>query len=277
MTLSNDKNKQDDIPFLIPTSDSEDSDVFTSLDHTPKEAFKTIEPHHLQPIQPTSPALSLSSVTHGKLAIISPKNEIVSEHHIIGSRYLIGRNSSDLVLKDEFVSQWHAQIYRDTSGTLILADLESHNGVYLRIPHDFQLEDNDELVVGQQRFIFRDKSPSPILPTYEHNAQVQTAGGQTPGVFPHLIHVLAGGHIGGLYPLKDNLTIGRQNSDINFPNDPWLADQHIRIERQDGAFVITDARTEYGTFVRVLKPLELFQGDCFLIGRTRITLIQKRD
>ena len=79
-------------------------------------------------------------------------------------RMLIGTANCDMLLKDPFLSRWHAQIfYRDSQ--ILLEDLRSHNGVFLRIADELLLEDGDEILAGRQRFLFQTSFDSrPFLP-----------------------------------------------------------------------------------------------------------------
>ncbi len=185
---------------------------------------------------------------------------------IRGTRFLIGKDRADLALSDRFVSQWHAQIF-DDRGALMLEDLGSHNGVYLRIADDFALEDGDEIIVGTQRLIFRtrfDATPDPPR-------GVPTLGAPRRDT-PRLLLTLEDGHVGAIYPVSDRITIGRQNADVVPPQDDLLSKKHASIYRQGDDYFLNDMGSQNGTFIRVRGAVELIDGDCFVIGRTRLSI-----
>ncbi|MFW6054067.1 MAG: FHA domain-containing protein, partial [Persicimonas sp.] len=88
------------------------------------------------------------------LVIQSPGGTMETRRPVDTRRFLIGTESCDLELEDGFVSRWHAQLF-ERDGALVLQDLASQNGVYLRIADDLALEDGDQIVIGEQRFEFR--------------------------------------------------------------------------------------------------------------------------
>lgn len=209
--------------------------------------------------------------SRARIGLLTPQNQLVGEVDVQGERFLIGREGSDLPLDDPFVSRWHAQI-TTRQGALMLEDLESHNGVYLRIADAFQLEDGDEMIIGQQRFIFHDKRPPPALPGFENGRSARTLGGPRVATYPHLIHLSEDGHMAGLYPIAEMLHIGRSQGLIRCPQDPCLEYEHATIAMRHVAYYIEDHNTQFGTYIRVNSAVELFHGDCFMLGRTRLTV-----
>ena len=209
-----------------------------------------------------------------RIGALDARGQVAREVVVTGRRFLIGRERSDLALDDPFVSPWHAQLSINAAGELELEELTSLNGVFLRIADDFPLEDGDELVLGQQRFVFHTTSAPPAWRSSAH-AEVRVQGGATPGRFVHLIHLLDGGHIGGLYPVRGELSIGREGCTVCCPEDSALHTRHALISpREDGGFVLRDLRSPHGTFIRVGAPVELIPGDVFLIGQTRLVVMR---
>lgn len=226
----------------------------------------------------SSVKVKLPDQMRARIALLSPDHQILRELDVQGSRFLIGGPGSDLILDDPFVARWHAQLYIAPSGALTLEELDETNGVFLRIADEFMLEDNDEFLMGYQRFIFRQRSESPKLygdaPTSRTAPKVRHLGGPAPKAFPHLIHVIEDGHIAGLYPMPDMLNIGQSRGEITCPSDPCMAAYHAFIERRHDKYYLHDAGSDFGTYVRVHGAIELLQGDCFILGRTRITVLR---
>ncbi|RVU48750.1 FHA domain-containing protein [Lujinxingia sediminis] len=180
-----------------------------------------------------------------------------------GPRFLLGGERADLTLDDRFVSRWHAQLSQE-QGAWVLEDLGSHNGVYLRIADEFVMEDGDEIIVGAQRLAFRTGWDAGQTQT------VPTLGAPKLPTAPRLVEYVEGGHIRGIYPIVDSMLIGREGADLNFPHDELLSSPHASFERHDGQFYLRDLISESGTFIRIRGAVELIDGDCFCVGRTRL-------
>lgn len=288
------------MPFFIEVDEDEDEDVFSSVGAHSDPMMTSLSPAS-QPSAPPSSAGGIAGISatgakasvsgafssvkmrqsaeplRARMALLAPDHQIIRELEIHGSRFLIGGVGCDLSLEDPFISKWHAQIYASNTGSLMLEDLDSDNGVYLRIADEFVLEDNDEFLLGEQRFVFRQRSPAPLLfeaPHAQGKNTTRQLGGPAPKAFPHLIHLLEDGHIGGLYPMPDMLNIGQSRGELTCPSDMYMSPLHAFIERRHDKYYIHDAGSEFGTYVRVHGPIELLQGDCFVLGRTRLTMLR---
>lgn len=215
------------------------------------------------------PSVQIGGSAGARLEVLDDLNAISQDFILHEGRNILGNGSNvDIALGDPFISKWHTALTLQR-GTLMLEDLSSINGVYLGIADAFTLEDGDEVVMGEQRFIYRASAPMPELqrPFGRHP---EPMGMPIPADYPHLIQVMEGGFIGGLYPIHDLLVIGRSRGDVRCPNDPHLEDEHAHIERRGRIFHIHDRQTLHGTYIRVNDAVELIPGDCFVAGRTRL-------
>lgn len=276
------------VPFALP--DDDEQDVFSSVDldrdeevvsSAPAPKFRTSQglpavatSHPPAPSSAPAPgrAPTPAQSRHPRLTVEAANMSVARNVDIDRPLFLIGGEGAHLALQDDYVSQWHAQL-RVEDGTVVLEDMGSANGVYLRIADDLQLEDGDEIVVGNQRFIFRtswDPAPPAAHGPFAPNTPVQ--GGNLPPDAARLVQVYSGGVTGGIWRIHERVTIGRQNADVAEPDDPWLSSPHATIERRGTKFFIKDARSQYGTFIRVLDSVELIDGDCFVVGRSRIKI-----
>jgi len=189
---------------------------------------------------------------------------------VYAPRFVIGRGSADLMLDDEFVSPWHAQLFVDDQA-LVLEDMQSYNGVFLRIADELILEDRDELVLGQQRFVFRqdweepDSGDAPDL-------DVPRLGAPLAGSPVRLFQLMSGGRIRSIVNIGDGVTIGGEGCDVSCPEDLSLSSPHAEIVRDGEQFVLRDLDSEFGTFIRIHDTVEVVDGDCFVVGRTRLDL-----
>jgi pSer/pThr/pTyr-binding forkhead associated (FHA) protein len=202
------------------------------------------------------------------LVVRTPGGTMETRYPIDVPRFLVGRENCDLELDDRFVARWHVQLF-ERNGALVLQDLNSRNGVFLRIADDLALEDGDQIVVGEQRFEFRttwDNSPK------RRDGDPDVLGASWAGTPARLIRYIEGDQIGGVYPLGQRLTIGSRETDICFPEDSLLSPSHVMIRRDKDRFLLRDTDSDSGTFIRIADAVELIDGDCFLVGRTRIRL-----
>jgi FHA domain/Double zinc ribbon len=79
--------------------------------------------------------------------------------------------------------------------------------------------------------------------------------------------VMEGGQQGDVFDLSDETVVGRTNGDITFPHDGFMSGRHARIERRGTTFVLTDAGSRNGTFIKIKGEVELKPGDMILIGK----------
>jgi len=63
-----------------------------------------------------------------------------------------------------------------------------------------------------------------------------------------------------------DVNVGRQDGDIRFPDDPFLAPLHARISWEQNQLMIRDLGSRNGTWVFLEAPHRLLDGDLLLIG-----------
>ncbi|MBI1966620.1 MAG: FHA domain-containing protein [Gemmatimonadetes bacterium] len=61
-------------------------------------------------------------------------------------------------------------------------------------------------------------------------------------------------------------TIGRQDGDIRFPDDPFLSPLHAKLSWEENQLVVRDLGSRNGTWVFLEEPRRLVDGDLLLIG-----------
>ena len=169
-------------------------------------------------------------------------------------------------------------------GTLVLSDLGSVNGVFLRLPRasnatsgestpgliEVTLRDQDLILIGQQviRFeVVKDAEEgfgpavqhgtllfgTPAAPRYARLCQ-RTVEGVTRDVF----HVR-----------KIETFLGRESGDIVFTEDPFLSRRHalVRVDPAKKTFTLSDLGSSNGTFLQIRGDVTLKMGDEFRVGQ----------
>ncbi len=66
------------------------------------------------------------------------------------------------------------------------------------------------------------------------------------------------------------VTVGRQNGDVHFPDDPFMSPLHARISRTSEQTLVRDLGSRNGTWVFLEAPHRLVDGDLVLIGSQMI-------
>ena len=100
-----------------------------------------------------------------------------------------------------------------------------------------------------------EQAPTHVLP-HAHNTRGQ------------VVIIQRDGSEGGVFPLEAPQTdLGSRDADIVLADDPYMAPRHARIERRGDAFVLRDLGTMNGIYVRLREPIDLVNGDMFLIGQ----------
>lgn len=182
----------------------------------------------------------------------------------------IGSTEGDILLGDDpYLSSRHARVRRQ-GREFFLRDLDSANGVYLRLREAAELRHCDHILIGQQvlRYEVLDEVEMPLGPAKVRG--VMAFG--TPEVprFARLVQYSTEGIGRDIYSLyRDETILGRENGDIVFTDDPFLSRRHasISIDRGTGRVVLQDLGSSNGTSLRLRGERVLRSGDQFRVGR----------
>ncbi len=93
---------------------------------------------------------------------------------LLGERADLGRTEGEIVLSDDpYLSPRHARLERRTDGW-VLRDLDSLNGVYVRLREPVELRHGDSVLLGQQvlRFEEMTEQEAPLGPASAHGVMV---------------------------------------------------------------------------------------------------------
>jgi len=186
-------------------------------------------------------------------------------HAFKADQVLVGRNQGDLTFPaDAALSNPHARLYV-ADGRLMAEDLSSRNGVFHRVTQPVELVHGTRFLVGEQVLRFEYFNPVRIL---KQPDGTYFCGSAAPQWKFRLVQILKGGVEGNVYCYSAKVvTIGREDSDINFADDRFISYQHALVEAKDGRYFLTDRGSRNGTYIQVERPTELAKGDIVAIGK----------
>jgi pSer/pThr/pTyr-binding forkhead associated (FHA) protein len=189
------------------------------------------------------------------------------------TEHVAGRSEGEIVFPDDtLLSPRHANfLYRD--GRLHVRDEGSTNGVFVRIHKPQRLRSGSSFLVGEQ-LLRVDACPPDDVPTPEPDGTYFYTSPRRPARFI-LTQLLVGGAACMVFRARnDQLVIGREGNDVNFPDDPFISGRHAQITALDPArvtdgamFELNDLGSKNGTFLRVQAETALNNGDFVFIGQ----------
>lgn len=192
-----------------------------------------------------------------------------------GTEHIAGTTDAQIPFpEDAWISPRHANFfYRGEK--LVVKDEGSQNGVYLRLRQPVTLQPGDHFLCGEQVFRLdatpKDSSGPDPDQTYFYSSP------KRPSPF-RVVQVLEGGRDGMIYTARENsLQIGREDSDMNFPEDVFMSGSHAKVELgADGSFSLVDLGSRNGTYSRLRsdKEQELGHGDYVFIGHQLLRVEQ---
>jgi hypothetical protein len=157
--------------------------------------------------------------------------------------------------------------YERTS--LVVEDLGSINGVYLRVLQPTELSDGMRFRVGSQTIEFHEPGPfEPVPPLVGEDGEEYCSRDLEPLAYLDLIR--PNGQPGLRFPItrQDATVIGREgpNTHLALTSDNSVSGMHARVYRKDGKFVVEDLKSRNGTFIHVLGSTKVTSGDVLLAG-----------
>jgi pSer/pThr/pTyr-binding forkhead associated (FHA) protein len=191
---------------------------------------------------------------------------------------LVGRTEGEVCFPhDVTVSPIHAAL-KYVNDRLVVRDLKSLNGTFVRIDETITIRDMDVFQCGEQflRFetvgwlselIAMDAANSTNEPIEPGNAAKFFATPRRVWRYK-LSQLLAGGMQGLSYcSVSPDTVIGREGCDLNFGSDRYISGRHCAIEQRGSLFYLHDLSSRNGTFVKLKGERVLNVGDSLFVGR----------
>jgi pSer/pThr/pTyr-binding forkhead associated (FHA) protein len=249
---------------------------FESLETRPQQRFDPATgrplPSGTAPGEPPSRTLFFGALQQQqpvvpRLVVIKGEGGDGATYHLQGVTTVIGRSAGDITFaEDPFLSPEHAKFTAQT-GRLFVQDLESENGVFLRIKKPTPIGDGMRLLVGEQLLRVELR---PFSDGAANENGTYYYGSPRPNGRFQVVQCLAGGGEGRIATAEDGvLTLGREGNTLNFPDDRFISGHHARLEMATGQdhVILTDIGSRNGTFIRLEGAQELFHGDYLFVGQ----------
>lgn len=203
-------------------------------------------------------------VRRASLVLIQPDGSEGEAFPLSAGRTLIGRSVGGVFANDAYLSPEHAEL-RFEDDQLVVRDLESLNGVYIRIEPDLPIELFDGTIfrIGQEVLRFE----APVAPEPEPDG-TQHMGSPHHGFLGRISLVIGRHTTGNSYPVPpQGIHLGRERGDVLFPEDGYVSGLHCRIHSEVGHVFLTDVGSSNGTFVRVSNESFVPKGTYVLMGQ----------
>ncbi|HEX3343731.1 MAG TPA: FHA domain-containing protein [Polyangiaceae bacterium] len=246
------------------------------------------------PLPPPASAVS-AGTTRARLVLIA-RDGNEGPSYALGESTDIGRSEGNIVIaEDRYISPRHARVAM-RGGTFFVRDLESTNGVFVRIPFprggtkdgaadgrqpaqatdsEQVLADQDLFLVGQQVLRFE------VVKHADEGFGVASENGTllfgTPAAprYARLSQRTVEGVVRDVFHVKKTETVvGRESGDIVFSDDAFLSRRHavVRVHGVNSvggarSFTLADLGSSNGTFLQVREEVRLRHGDHFRIGQ----------
>jgi pSer/pThr/pTyr-binding forkhead associated (FHA) protein/RNA polymerase subunit RPABC4/transcription elongation factor Spt4 len=173
---------------------------------------------------------------------------------------------------DTWLSPRHANFVYEGE-VLTVRDEGSTNGVYVRVREPVNIAPGEQFVCGEQVFRLDQTPPDTSGPGPDQTHFYSSP--KRPSPF-RLTQILAGGAEGMVYCARDNsVQIGREDSDMNFPDDLFMSGSHAKLElAADGTFQLVDLNSRNGTYMRISGSRALGHGDYLFVGHQLLRVEQ---
>ncbi len=180
----------------------------------------------------------------------------------------IGRQAELRFPADPFASPHHCRVTLIDGGGVALQDLDSRNGVYVRLHEGVAVYPGDFFQLGNELLRLDRVDPKTEKPGAH---DVRGFGTPAKPAWAALTRVCLGEIDDDLYHLRGHeMIIGREDGDIVFPQDGFLSRQHarLRMEVRDKTMtvVLEDLDSANGTYLRIRRTASVIPGGMFRVG-----------
>ena len=212
----------------------------------------------------------LARAKRASLVVIAQDGSPGTRHWLTPTQIDVGRAGGEILLpNDPYVSERHARIVR-RDGRYFIRDLDSINGIYLRVRMPRTLGHGDLILVGLQVLRFEIVSDAAAGHGVAVENGVSVFGSPSLPRYARLRQLTVEGTTRNIYYLSTNQTVlGRESGDIVFTSDPFMSRNHVAFVRnpENGVFALRDLGSSNGSYVALRDETALNDGDFLRIGQ----------
>lgn len=183
---------------------------------------------------------------------------------------ILGRKDGDILYpNDTYLSQKHC-VFTYTDGKMYVEDLNSYNGVFIRIKNRAKLSDGVYILIGQQLLQFFHFNYNDLLIPEKPESEdiINFYGASNKKIIGLIKQIFSDRSEGNRYYISsDSVSIGRLGGDIIFPDDKFMSNKHANISNDAGEFWLIDNGSSNGVFLQIEGKTEINNGDNLLIGK----------
>jgi hypothetical protein len=169
----------------------------------------------------------------------------------------------------------HMKFRYERGNVLVVEDLGSLNGVYLRTTSPVELTEGQRFRVGNQVIEFHQAGPPvPVAPQTSEDGEEFCSRDLMPLGYLDLIR--PDGRPGLRFPItRETTVIGREgpSPQIALTGDTSVSATHAQVRRHGDSFVLEDLRSRNGTFIRIEGSCIVKTGDILLAGRVLFRVV----
>lgn len=239
------------------------SDVAPSFRFCGTCGFRMDEPSAPVQMPSTPSAVPQGGRARLSMTLIRPDGQEGGVHELQMGANRIGRNYGALFENDGYLSPVHAEITLQPNGSGRVRDLESLNGVFVKMTQEEELVTGQIVRIGQEllRFEFIGQpEPSPD--------GTELMGSPNPGYWGKLIVIIGRDITGAVFPLLgESVALGRERGEINFPDDGYVSGLHARVTLREGRAFLSDLGSSNGTFIKVNGERAIGHDSFVLLGQ----------
>lgn len=238
------------------------SDVAPSFRFCGTCGFRMDEPS--APVQmPPPAAVPQAGRSRLSMTLIRPDGQEGGVHELQLGANRIGRNYGALFENDGYLSPVHAEITLQPNGSGRVRDLESLNGVFVKMTQEEELVSGQIVRIGQELLRFEfigSPDPSPD--------GTELMGSPNPGYWGKLVVIIGRDVTGAVFPLLgESISLGRERGEINFPDDGYVSGLHARVVLRDNRAFLSDLGSSNGTFIKVNGERAIGHDSFVLLGQ----------
>ncbi len=196
------------------------------------------------------------------MTLIRPDGSEGGTHELRPGENKLGRSFGPVFENDGYLSPVHAML--DIRGQqAIVRDLDSLNGVFVKMTQEEELTNGQILRIGQELLRFE------LIGTPEPTADgTELMGSPNPGFWGKLTVIIGREITGAAFPLLgDAITLGRERGEINFPDDGYVSGLHARVTLKDNRVFLSDLGSSNGTFIKVNGERAVGHESFVLLGQ----------